>query len=200
MHKPTATRTSLWWAGVFVLLPTFLPAADAQVEAAKACARQKDSLQRLVCYDGIFQAAESAPAARATEPVPAVAASPAPVAAAAPAPVAAAAVAAPVAAASTAPAAAAPALGDESVKKNRNERAEAPKSLDATVTAMREVRPNLYRVTLENGQIWQQEEVSSLFQVTTGDTIRIQKGSMGGYRMARISGTRSGWVRVSRVQ
>ena len=171
-----------------LLLPVALFAADAQVESARQCAQQKDSLQRLVCYDRIFQAAEAKPSVAAAAPAPAKAAS----AAAAPA------AAAPVVAAS-ATAAAAPAMGDETLKKPQKEKAASePKRLEAKVTSARQTRPELFRLSLDNGQVWQQQDVSSLFHVEVGDTVRIEKGSMGSYRMARADG--SGWVRVTRVE
>src|SRR6187200_2359467 len=99
--------------GCALLLPVALFAADAQVESARQCAKQKDSLQRLVCYDHIFQA-EAAPVAPA-KAAPAVAA-----------PAVAASVAVPAAAA-----AAAPAIGDETLKKVQKEKAaEAPSHLE----------------------------------------------------------------------
>ncbi len=171
-----------------LLLPVALFAADAQVESARQCAQQKDSLQRLVCYDRIFQAAEAKPSVAAAAPPPAKAAT----AAAAPA------AAAPVVVAS-ATAAAAPAMGDETLKKPQKEKAASePKHLEAKVTAARQTRPELFRLSLDNGQVWQQQDVSSLFHVEVGDTVRIEKGSMGSYRMARADG--SGWVRVTRVE
>ena len=176
-----------------LLLPVALFAADAQVESARQCAQQKDSLQRLVCYDRIFQAAEAKPPVAAAAAV-APAASPA----AAPAKAAPAAAAPPVVAAG-ATAAAAPAMGDEMLKKPQKEKpASEPKHLEAKVTAARQMRPELFRLSLDNGQVWQQQDVSSLFHVEVGDTVRIEKGSMGSYRMARADG--SGWVRVTRVE
>jgi hypothetical protein len=185
------------------VLPALVLAAEGQqVEAARQCAQQKDSLQRLVCYDRIFLADEASPVAAAAAPA-AVAApvAAAPAAVVAPVAVAPAAVAAPAAAAVVAapkPAAVAPALGDESLKKNKKDVVEAPKSMEARVTAVRETRPQLFRMTLENGQIWQQMESSSLFHVKNGDSVRIEKGSMGSYRMSLTKG--SGWVRVTRVE
>ena len=165
--------------GCALLLPVALFAADAQVESARQCAKQKDSLQRLVCYDHIFQA-EAAPVAPA-KAAPAVAA-----------PAVAASVAVPAAAA-------APAIGDETLKKVQKEKAtEAPSHLEARVTALRQMRPELFRLTLDNGQVWQQQEVSTMFHVEVGDSVRIEKGSMGSYRMAKAGG--SGWVRVNRTE
>jgi hypothetical protein len=184
----------LWLAvaGLVASVPGF--AADAQVEGGRQCAQLKDSLQRLVCYDRIFQAGDAsvpAPSAapRTAAPPPAPVPAPAPrIVAAAPA-----VAAAPVAA---------PALGDESVQrkeKEKNKPAE-PTSLEATITALKETRPQVVRLTLDNGQVWQQMDMSTVFQVSVGDSIRIEKGAMGGYRAARTSGSRSSWVRVTRVQ
>ncbi len=187
-----------WGAGVVLAwLPAVMFAADPQLDAARQCTQLKDSLQRLVCYDKALM--EAAPASStapvAVAPAPAVRAAPAP----APAPA-----RAPSPAASPAPAvaAAAPALGDESLKRSQKERKESdgPTSLEAKVTAAREVRQATYRVTLDNGQVWQQMDMSTLFQVGVGDVVRIEKGALGGFRMARVSNGRSGWVRVNRVE
>jgi hypothetical protein len=187
-------NTGLWLAVAGLAASSSGFAADAQVEAGRQCAQLKDSLQRLVCYDRIFQAGDTAAAApsgapRAAAPVPA------------PVPVPAPRVALPAPAVAVAPVAA-PALGDESVQrreKDKNKPAEAA-SLEATITALKETRPQVVRLTLDNGQVWQQMDMSSMFQVNVGDTVRIEKGTMGGYRLARTSRGRSGWVRVTRVQ
>ena len=192
--------------GFALLLPVALFAADAQVESARQCAKQKDSLQRLVCYDNIFQAVAAAPVAPVTTLPPASAAPAATAAAVAkptaavPAMAAPAAAAPAVAASAAAPAAvAAPALGDESLKKVQKEKATAaPSHLEARVTALRQMRPELFRLTLDNGQVWQQQDVSTMFHVEVGDSVRIEKGSMGSYRMAKAGG--SGWVRVNRTE
>jgi hypothetical protein len=185
-------RTGLWLAAAGLVASTSGIAADAQVEAGRQCAQLKDSLQRLVCYDRIFQAGDSAASLPSSAPRAA-----APVTVPAPAPRMA--PAAPVIAAAPV---AAPALGDESVQrkeKEKNKPAE-PASLEATITALKETRPQVVRLTLDNGQVWQQMDMSSVFQVNVGDTVRIEKGTMGGYRLARSSRGRSGWVRVTRVQ
>jgi len=112
------------------------------------------------------------------------------------APAVAASAAAPAAVAAPAPA---PALGDETLKKAQKEKASSePRHLEAKVTAARQTRPELFRLTLDNGQVWQQQDVSSLFHVEVGDGVRVEKGSMGSYRMAKVGG--SGWVRVTRVE
>ncbi len=185
-------KAGLWLATAGLVASASAFAADAQVEAGRQCAQLKDSLQRLVCYDRIFQAGDSAapapaaaPRAAAPVPVPAPAprvTPPAPVVAAAPVAI--------------------PALGDESVQRREKERSKPvePAALDATITALKETRPQVVRLTLDNGQVWQQMDMSSVFQVNVGDTVRIEKGTMGGYRLTRTSRGRSGWVRVTRVQ
>jgi hypothetical protein len=181
------------FTGVLLLAsPAVLLAADAQSEAGRQCAQIRDSLQRLVCYDRVFQAGDAAPATAATPRTSAPAASATPPATMRPA------------APAVAVAPAAPALGDENVRRTAKEKeatkAAEPSSLEAKVTALRETRPEIFRVTLDNGQVWQQMDMSSLFHLETGDTIRIERGTMGGYRMARTSKGRSGWVRVTRLQ
>ena len=93
-------NAGLWLAAAGLLASGSGHAADAQVEAGRQCALVRDSLQRLVCYDRIFQAGDPAGSAgaavpRAAAPVTAPAPARAPVAA--PTPV----VAAPVAAGGT---------------------------------------------------------------------------------------------------
>lgn len=187
-------NAGLWLAAAGLLVNASAIAADAQVEAGRQCGQLKDSLQRLVCYDRIFQAGDSAAPAPAPAAAPRAAA-PVPVPVPAPAPR----VTAPaVASAPVAP----PALGDESVQRREKEKNKPvePAALDATITALKETRPQVVRLTLGNGQVWQQMDMSSVFQVNVGDTVRIEKGTMGGYRLARTSRGRSGWVRVTRVQ
>jgi hypothetical protein len=189
-------QASMFTGLLLLASPAMLLAADAQSEAGRQCAQIRDSLQRLVCYDRVFQAGDAAPAT-ATAPRTAAPAAPATAPATArPAP--------PAVAVASAAAPAAPALGDESVRRTVKEKEAAkvaePTSLEAKVTALRETRPEIFRVTLDNGQVWQQMDMSSLFHLETGDTIRIERGAMGGYRMARTSKGRSGWVRVTRLQ
>jgi hypothetical protein len=162
-------------------------AADPVVEAGRQCTQIKDSLARLVCFDKAFEASPAESAA-ASVPVAVVAPVATPVPAVVPAP-----------AALPAPAVV-PALGDESVRKleGRDAEPQTPTNLTATVTAVKQMRPDVFRVTLDNGQVWLQSEMSSLFSASIGDTIRIEKGALGSYRMARVSPSKSGWVRVTR--
>ncbi|MEO6186916.1 MAG: hypothetical protein ABIP38_06610 [Steroidobacteraceae bacterium] len=159
-------------------------AADATLETARRCVQVKDSLERLVCFDRAFAGAPAAAAAAVSPAAPLTApvkAAPAPVPAVVAAP---------------------PALGDDSVKRSvKTREAEAgPTSLTAVITELKETRPSVFRMTLDNGNVWQQMDLESLFYVKVGDTVKIEKGRMGGYRMARVSGNGSGWARVNRVK
>lgn len=166
------------------LAPAGALAADGSLQQARACAAIQDSLQRLVCYDRVF-APSSAPAASVPAPAPAPATAAAPAAAAA-------------------PPAADPreSFGADQLKRSEAERKAAPepRTMTATVSQVRETRPSVFRVTLENGQVWQQMDMDSQFLVAEGDTVQIDRGRMGGYRMARTSKGGSSWVRVNRVK
>jgi hypothetical protein len=158
-----------------VLFCSATMAADATLEAARRCVQVTDSLQRLVCFDRAFAAAPTA--------MPAAAAAPAstPVVPVVPAVV--------------------PSLGDESLKKRvRDDAANEPTSLTAKVAGLRETRPNIFRITLDNGQVWQQMDMESRFFLEVGDPVQVERGMMGGYRMAKTGKNRSAWARVSRIK
>lgn len=167
-------------------------AADGTLESAQRCAQVQDSLQRLVCYDRVFPPGQ-APVAPAPVAAPAPAPTPAPVqtprVATAPAP----------AAVTPAPAAD---FGAESVRRREEQRdAEGPpRSITAAVASLRQTRPNVYRMTLDNGQVWDQMDMDVTFSVEEGDAVRIERGRMGGYRMSRTSRGGTGWVRVNRIK
>jgi hypothetical protein len=194
------TGRRIGWTLVACLMVGAALAADATLESAQRCAQVQDSLQRLVCYDRLFAPAQ-APAVPSPRPAPVV--TPAPVAAPAPIP---SPLPAPVVARAPAavPVPVAPGaeeqFGAETVKRadERKEEVAAPRTITAAVVAVREMRPNVYRVTLENGQVWDQMDMDMTFTVRKGDTVQIDRGRMGGYRMARTSQGGSGWVRVSR--
>lgn len=183
-------------------------AAEAAADAAKRCAQILGERERLACFDRAFTAgpetAALAESRAAAAPAPAaVVATAAPVPAPRPA---AASVAAPVAAASVATAAtvaATPALGDDQIRKydkQAKEDSDEPKNMTAKVTAIKEVREDTWRMNLDNGQVWQQMDMSSTFNPNVGDTVQVQKKMMGGYSLALAGDKKSPWIRVTRVQ
>jgi hypothetical protein len=94
------------------------------------------------------------------------------------------------------------ALGEESVKRDTTSAEAGRVSLTAKISALRETRRSVYRISLDNGQVWQQMDMDSQFVVKVGDSIEIRKGRMGGYRLGRLGkGDKAGnWVRVDRLQ
>ena len=79
--------------------------------------------------------------------------------------------------------------------------AEEESALVSSITALRQVARATYAISLANGQVWRQEEASdtSLF-FRVGDSVRIEKGSLGSYRLSTGATGTKNWVRVSRVQ
>ncbi len=51
----------------------------------------------------------------------------------------------------------------------------------------------MFRITLDNGQVWQTQEGRSVFLVKVGDTVRIDKRSMGSYQLARVTDGKAGY-------
>lgn len=206
MEREKVVRRKFVTMGLLLAAGTSVQAADATLDAARRCGQVRDSLERLVCYDRLFAEgavpAAAAPPARTAPP----AAAPAVVRAPAAAPAAPAVAPAAPAVAPAAPAVVAPIpardMGAEQIRRTEREReAEgAPNTLQAAVTELRETRPQVYRITLDNGHVWQQMDMDSRFTLKVGDSVQIDKGRLGGYRMARISDGRSSWVRVTRVK
>ena len=202
MNKPllTLALTLSCTAAGAASPPATLPASVA------ACLRVTDAGQRLACYDQsvaalLPAAAPPAPVAATTPAVKAPPAAPAPPPVAAPKPVAAVAAAEPVAAPATAPAAApAPTFGQEQLSSKQRPPADpADQTLHAKVTALRAPVPDTYRITLDNGQVWQQQESRFGFSLTAGDSVTLGKGAMGSYRLWRDADGPKAWVRVTRV-
>jgi hypothetical protein len=214
------TRNSSSVAGLVaaLLMPMQLPAAA----PSHQCSQLWDDVLRLSCYDTAFgkprPPAEAAAAPAAGVPAAAAVAA-APVAAAAAAPAAAtptapaagaaagssvpatAAVVVPAAAASQpaavpAPAAATPPAAGSTAKDGKK-----GGNVVASVTAVGQTLDGRLRITLDNGQVWQQTELESvnpvrtdteqayqLFQVKPGDQVTVKSGVMGSRQMVAANG------------
>lgn len=174
-------RNQHWFPGLLVLAAGPIMAADGSLDAARRCAQMQDSLQRLVCYDRIF-AAPAGSAAPTAGPVTA------------PAP------AAPGVATAVAVAPVQQSFGSEHLKSSVEERKriEAPETQKAKVAAVREARPGVWRITLENDQVWQQAEADRNFFISAGDTVVIERGLLGSHHLEQEGGGRR--VRVTRVK
>jgi hypothetical protein len=174
---------------ILVLMPALAVASEGQLDAARLCAQLESNPQRLECYDRVFQAGGTkvASSGQLAQPASPIATAPAT-----------------ATVADTPPASAvAPASSEEPRTNSRKEGDDSgttrPASFEAKVIMLKETRRDVYRIWLDDGQVWQQMDMASLFQVAEGDTVRIEKARMGGYRMARVSKGRSAWVRVVRV-
>ena len=197
MNKPllTLALTLSCTAAGAASPPATLPASVA------ACLRVTDAGQRLACYDQSVAALLPAtivapPAAPVAAATPAIKAPPA---APAPPPVAASKAASAVAAAAPV-AAPAPTFGQEQLSSKQRPPADpADQTLHAKVTALRAPVPDTYRITLDNGQVWQQQESRFGFSLTAGDSVTLGKGAMGSYRLWRDADGPKAWVRVTRV-
>ena len=197
MNKPllTLALTLSCTAAGAASPPATLPASVA------ACLRVTDAGQRLACYDQSVAALLPAtivapPAAPVAAATPAIKAPPA---APAPPPVAASKAASAVAAAAPV-AAPAPTFGQEQLSSKQRPPADpADQTLHAKVTALRAPVPDTYRISLDNGQVWQQQESRLGFSLKVGDTVTLGKGAMGSYRLWRDADGPKAWVRVTRV-
>ena len=156
---------SILSAVIFAAMAGIAVAAEPTLEAARRCSTVTDIIARVTCYDRVFGTAASAPVV-------------------APAPTSAPASAGAAVAGTTVAAA----IGDENLKKSSAERAvtATPAAAEAKITEVREMSANTLRISLDNGQVWQTQEGQSWFKVEVGDTLRIDRRSMGGYVLARV--------------
>lgn len=156
-------------------------AAERTNEALLACANESDDAQRLRCFDAVVAGLRKAPAA------PAVTAAAAP-ASAAPSPAA----APPPATPAATPEQRFGARGD--IKPDRHEELS---ELNATVTALGTKPHGELIVTLDNGQVWGEIAPGSKVKLKTGDTVKIERGSLGSYSLIAPNGRSS---KVSRIR
>ena len=151
---------------------TVVGAAAPSLDAALRCGAMADRDARLTCYDQLFA---KAPAAAA--------------------------VGAPAAGAAAAAVPAAASVGAEMLPKAREEKSTAAPALLATITAILPNPGNMFRITLDNGQVWETQEGHSSFIIKVGDTVRINKRPMGSYQVAREIDGKAGYpVRAIRRQ
>jgi len=180
------------------------------------CIKLTSAGDRLNCYERHAEAAQKAatpptgpaPATEAVPPHPAPAAAAAASAAAAPAATAAvpAAAIAPAAAsgaahgaAPAAPPPAAPSAGAASSSSGGQSGSKAlPPDVVATITDLRVTVPNSYRITLDNGQVWQQTYPET-YPLQTGQRVTLQASKWG--KAYRLSGEgMNGFIQVQRVR
>jgi hypothetical protein len=163
--------------GAVALLGLLAPAFGAQGEqsTARACVEIRRDSDRLACFDRVFPLDVSAGDQRALAPMQPLPAAPA----------------------------ARADLGREQLKSARESTADGspqPTTLTANITALKEYRPGLFRVTLDNGQVWQLMDLESYFPLAAGESVRIDKGTMGGYQLTKVAPGWKRWTRVTRAK
>jgi len=212
-RKPTRALFAIASGWVAALGPAHAQETGKVMIDVADCIKLEAPEARLACYESRVAAvfgerAAQAAAARPTAPPPAAAAevrTPEPAPAATPAP------AAPLptaprtvsAAPAPAPAATVPvqSRGDRQSRREENERAEADAAANDIVSRvkdLREVVPNAWQITLENGQVWRQT-VSKHYELRPGAQVRIYSTRWGS--ASRLSSDAiNGYIQVERVR
>jgi hypothetical protein len=158
---------------------SLVQAAEGANDALLACARETDDARRLRCFDAVVADLRRAPAV----PAASVAATPsAATAASAPAP-------APVASISREDKFGA--RGDLDKEKR-----EELQEITGRVTEIG-ARPHGELVlTLDNGQVWAERTANSKVKVKVGDTVKIEAGALGSFKLIAPNGRSSKVARV----
>jgi hypothetical protein len=63
-----------------------------------------------------------------------------------------------------------------------------PEMIESTVARLDPLEPGRSRITLANGQVWEQVEPSTRFQPRTGEAVTVRKASLGSYLMRASRG------------
>jgi hypothetical protein len=64
-----------------------------------------------------------------------------------------------------------------------------PAMIESTVARLDRLEPGRNRITLANGQVWEQLEPSSRFRPRTGETVTVRQASLGSYLMHASRGS-----------
>ena len=85
----------------------------------------------------------------------------------------------------------APEFGDRGqLHGEREVRESAPKRLDFKLKKAQKLAGGLYRLTLDNGQIWVTKEADWALDFNAGDAVTIQRMALGGYRVSHAGNGR----------
>jgi hypothetical protein len=78
--------------------------------------------------------------------------------------------------------------------------ARAESALLSSITAVSQIGPKLFVISLANGQVWSQEgsQITTFFHV--GDDARIERGALGSYHLSTTAAGQKNWVLVTRIQ
>ncbi len=89
---------------------------------------------------------------------------------------------------------------NDTVRRARGERIAAdaaPPMIESTVARLDPLEPGRTRITLANGQVWEQVEASTRFQPRAGEAITVRQAAMGSFLMR---GSRGVAVRARRLR
>jgi hypothetical protein len=96
-----------------------------------------------------------------------------------------------------------PKLGQEQIERRKPSPTPPADTADSSLTArlvkVESQRPGLRLFTLDNGQRWRQLETDDYFPAVAGDTVRIEPGALGSYRLTRVAEGWNKWLRVRRI-
>jgi hypothetical protein len=161
-----------WTVGSLLAMAIVFTVANAAaavgvpVEEPTACTRLDDDRARLACFDALFPRGGRR---AATSAIP-----------------------------SAAPGAAPPATAPESmfgvndnVRRARGETLATdamPEMIESTVARLDPLEPGRNRITLANGQVWEQVEASTRFQPRAGEAVTVRQASLGSYLMRASRG------------
>jgi Lon protease-like protein len=70
----------------------------------------------------------------------------------------------------------------------------------ARITALQTTGSGMAVITLDNGQQWRQQESVAYFPLAIGDTVRVEKGALGSFRLTRVEEGWKTFMRVSRTK
>jgi hypothetical protein len=90
-------------------------------------------------------------------------------------------------------------FGDnEYLQKQREPQVELPKSLELTIKSVQPLLQGLYRLTLENGQIWETRQAEWSLAFKPSDVITISRLPLGGYQVSKKGNPHS--IGAKRIQ
>ena len=161
--------TVAWTIGALLVTAVIATVSSAASTATDParCSRLDDRAARLACFDALFPRSD------------------------------------PPATGASGVAAAAPeaAFGiNDSVRRARGETPAAdaaPGKIESALARLDPIEPGRARLTLANGQVWEQVERSSRFQPRAGETITVSQASLGSFLMR---GSRGAAVRARRLR
>ena len=157
-------------------------AANDLVDQVRACTGHQNDNERLACFDKVAAESVSSVVVAAPATVPAIAPVVAPVTA-------------PVIAPAIAPVVANNTQATIPAPQPPTNSAPEPKEFTSKVVSVEPRAYGRWVVTLENSQVWAQNETESRVKLRPGDVVTIKKGAMGSYQLVGSSSSASTYVK-----